>query len=301
MKPIEIPVRSTLQAFLRESEQIRMRRQQAIANPSHPSFKRFTQQELNDEACPTYKNWLIGRSARLPDRNTVLEIAAYLECDGEERNTLLLAADYIPEYEPLTGPKLEQALEVAHSLMDTLSVPALIATDDLRIKGFNESFIRLFDLSADLFTQQEVTMADLHFNPQLPVRGRSVFDAESFTLWEAHIQSEVHAWKQDPLLSRYGGHWIDRHRKYTEFNRYWSENKTQPPVESMGSKLWLANMEGDQELTRIRYRNVRMDTGTRYGLKVVAFLSVDDPARRVFERLAGSAAIHEKKSFPCVR
>ena len=48
------------------------KRQEEYREKGHPQFKRFTQQELNDEACPTYKNWLIGRSNRLPSRSLLM-------------------------------------------------------------------------------------------------------------------------------------------------------------------------------------------------------------------------------------
>ena len=40
-------------------EAVRIARQEQYRKKGHPQLKRFTQQELNDEACPTYKNWLI--------------------------------------------------------------------------------------------------------------------------------------------------------------------------------------------------------------------------------------------------
>src|SRR5260370_13865244 len=77
----------------------------------HPQLKRFTQQELTDEACPTYKNLLVGRSLRVPSRETILHIAQYLECTAQERNDLLLAARYLPETLELEGSQLRQALQ----------------------------------------------------------------------------------------------------------------------------------------------------------------------------------------------
>jgi hypothetical protein len=50
-----------LKTVLREIESLRMKRQSQFANRLHSSLKRFTQQELNNEDCPTYKNLLVGR------------------------------------------------------------------------------------------------------------------------------------------------------------------------------------------------------------------------------------------------
>ncbi|MDO3411876.1 hypothetical protein QWJ34_19090 [Saccharibacillus sp. CPCC 101409] len=293
--PFKIKTNTTLQTLLREIEAMRMRRQRELSKHGRPPLKRFTQQELNDEACPTYKNWLTGRSARLPDRDTVLNIAAYLECSMDERNALLLAADYIPDYEPLVGRELERAVDDARSVLDTLAVPALIATELLDIQAFNEPFARLFGLSPDLLAQREVSMADLHFNADLPVRERSVFDAESFGLWEGHARSEIHFFKSDPRFAGRGGRFasrIERYRRYDAFDRYWSEPPAQPPAERTRSKMLRARMDGESEETRIRYRSVRIDPGGRRGADIFAFLPLDDPARRVFERLGGSAAVN---------
>jgi hypothetical protein len=117
-----------------------MKRQQEYADQSHSLLKRFTQQELNDEACPTYKNLLVGRSRRMPDRQTIIHIAEYLECTSDERNDLLLAAGYLPIHHELEGRSLELELEQAQQIMSNLPFPAMIVTHTLDIKGFNEPF-----------------------------------------------------------------------------------------------------------------------------------------------------------------
>ncbi|MNW43060.1 hypothetical protein D3C74_202490 [compost metagenome] len=81
---------------LGEIEALRSKRQQKLADRPHPSLKRFTQQELNNEAFPSYKNLLVGRTRRIPDRQRIINIAEYLECTSDERNDLLLAAGYPP-------------------------------------------------------------------------------------------------------------------------------------------------------------------------------------------------------------
>src|SRR5690242_14077264 len=95
-----------LRDLLGEIETLRIKRQQALRKRPHPQLKRFTQQELTDEVCPTYKNLLLGRSLRLPSRERILQIAQYLECTAAERNTLLVAARYLPENLELEGFQL---------------------------------------------------------------------------------------------------------------------------------------------------------------------------------------------------
>src|SRR6266700_7342144 len=97
MKEESAPSKEQAQVFqqlLGAIEAVRITRQEEYREKDHPQLKRFTQQELNDEACPTYKNWLIGRSHRLPSRSMLMQIADYLECSLSERNDLLLACKF---------------------------------------------------------------------------------------------------------------------------------------------------------------------------------------------------------------
>jgi hypothetical protein len=97
-----------LRDVLGEIEVLRMKRQEEGRDRPHPFLKRFTQQELTDEACPTYKNLLVGRSQRIPSRQTLMQIADYLECSMESRNNLLLAARYLAS-KPRIGRRRAQA------------------------------------------------------------------------------------------------------------------------------------------------------------------------------------------------
>src|SRR5690348_11049463 len=113
MKKSEVNISHRTDVFhsvLHEIERLRIKRQEEGRDRPHPLLKRFTQQELTDEVCPTYKNLLVGRSHRLPSRESILQIAEYLECSAAERNDLLLAARYLPESLELTGSQLKQAL-----------------------------------------------------------------------------------------------------------------------------------------------------------------------------------------------
>ena len=105
-------------------ETLRITRQEEVRDHPHPLLKRFTQQELTDEACPTYKNLQVGRSRQVPSQKTIMQIAEDLECSAAERNDLLLTARYLPESLELEGLQLKQALEQARHLMGTLPYPA---------------------------------------------------------------------------------------------------------------------------------------------------------------------------------
>src|SRR5258706_10096971 len=127
-------------------EAVRITRQEEYREKDHPQLKRFTQQELNDQACPTYKNWLIGRSHRLPSRSMLMTIADYLECSLSERNDVLLAAQYLPEQPAWEGDALRRALEQAQQIMETLAYPAIVVTHTFQIQAANEFSLRLLEL-----------------------------------------------------------------------------------------------------------------------------------------------------------
>ena len=61
-----------LRDVLGEIEVLRIKRHEEVRDRPHPFLKRFTQKELTDEACPTYKNLLVGRSQRIPSRQTIM-------------------------------------------------------------------------------------------------------------------------------------------------------------------------------------------------------------------------------------
>src|SRR5260370_7833882 len=159
----------------------------------HPQLKRFTQQELTDEACPTYKNVLGGGSLRVPSRETILHIAQYLECTAQERNDLLLAARYLPETLELEGSQLKQALEQANHLMGTLPYPAMIITHTLEVHAANEAFQRLFEFpSLTAIPQPHRNLFHFLFHPDFPVRGRSTFNDHASKLSHAPPPPAIH-------------------------------------------------------------------------------------------------------------
>ncbi|WP_354500479.1 hypothetical protein [Paenibacillus favisporus] len=280
-----------LKTALGEIETLRMKRQrQYAADRSHPSLKRFTQQELNDEACPTYKNLLVGRSHRLPDRQTMLRIAEYLECTSDERNELLAAAGYLPIHSDMAGRSLEHELEQARRLMRNVPFPAMIVTSTLEIVEFNEPFRRLFEIPCNLFIKDRMTLVDFHFNPDLSIRSRSTFDAESFEKWESHAFFGMDAFKRNHLLSRHDD-WYQK--LIRQFNQYGGADEYRniarnPEYDYNHSKVILARTESSGDLVPIRYKQIYLSAGRSMYPRVGVFLPVDEPARKTFAYLGCS-------------
>lgn len=278
----------TLKIVLGEIEAVRMKRQREYNELSHPLLKRFTQQELNDEACPTYKNLLVGRSHRIPDRQTMIHIAEYLECSSDERNDLLLAADYLPIHYELEGRSLELALEQTQQIMSNLPFPAMIVTHTLDIKGLNEPFRHLFDIPSDSFMNGKLNKVDFHFNSDFSIRPRSTFDAESFEQWESHAIYGIQAFKRYNMFSRYDDWYkklIDKFRKYDDLNKYWSMQPRDSSNEVEHTKIILARMGTMADLVPIRYKLIHLSVSSHMYPGIEVYLPIDEPGRRVFEYL----------------
>lgn len=244
-----------------EIEALRMKRQQLLADRPHPSLKRFTQQELNDEAFTSYKNLLVGRTRRIPDRQTIINIAEYLECTSDERNDLLLAAGYLPIQTELEGRALERALEWAQQTMRSIPFPAMIVTHTQDIKGVNEPFRHLFDIPLDRSYDGLMNRIDFHFNSDLPIRPRSTFDNVSFEQWKVHAINGINAFKREHMLSRYDAWYqklFDRVQKEDEYL-----NEPASSANADQTQTILARMESDGELVPIRYRQVSISAGSR--------------------------------------
>lgn len=248
-------------------------------------MKRFTQQELNDEAFPSYKNLLVGRTRRIPTRQTIINIAEYLECTSDERNDLLLAAGFLPIQTELYGRSLERALEWAQQTMRSIPFPAMVVTHTQDIKGLNEPFHQLFEIPLDRSYDGLMNRVDLHFNSGFPIRSRSTFDKASFKQWEEHIINGIQAFKSEHMLSRYDAWYqklLDRVQKYNA-----CEYLSVPDVGGNVDQIQtiLARIESSGDLIPVRYRQVSISAGGRLYPQIEVFLPVDSAARTVFENL----------------
>src|SRR5258708_32351390 len=81
--------------LVHEIEMLRLKRKRTYQR--HPEGKRFSQDELGNMAYPSYKNMLLARTQRLPDRAALRHIADYPECTPMARNALARAAQHPPE------------------------------------------------------------------------------------------------------------------------------------------------------------------------------------------------------------
>ena len=265
-------------------EAVRITRQEEYREKSHPQLKRFTQQELNDEACPTYKNWLIGRSNRLPSRSMLMTIADYLECRLSERNDLLLAAQYVPEQPEWEGDELRQALERAQQVMETLPYPAAVVTHMFQVHAANEFFLRLLELPP-LDTIPPYQRSTIHFLFDPDLCRRSTLTAEARALWQQNALSGIQLFQQQNVLSQYDAWYQQSVQQWCEipgFQKYWEKAREATRQEVAPTKVVLARMATTGEVLPISLRHLFVSVSGKISPAVSAFLPVDEAARAVY-------------------
>lgn len=286
---------NVLRDVLDEIEKLRLKRQEEIRSCPYPRLKRFTQQELTDEACPTYKNLLVGRSHRVPSRQTIMQIAQYLECSALERNDLLLAARYLPESLELEGSQLEQALEQGRYLMKTLPYPAAMVTHTLEVQAINEAFQHVFGcppLAAIPPSQRH--LFHFLFHPDFPLRARSTFNDQATKVWQAHVVRGIQLFKQSNVLYQFE-HWyqelIDRFSAVADFRVYWEQEAETPKQKDAPSKLFLSRHATTGELLPIQLRTVHISVSSHRYPCIMASLPLDAAAHEVFASLGMAQAL----------
>ncbi len=281
-----------LHDLLGEIETLRITRQQEVRDRPHPRLKRFTQQELTDEACPTYKNWLVGRSRRVPSRKTILQIAQYLECSALERNTLLLAARYLPETLELEGSELRQALEQAHRLIGTLPYPAMLLTHTLEVQAVNDLFQRVFAFpSLNAIPPEQRDLFHFVFHPNSLLRSPGPFNDQEVKVWQTHASYCIQLFKQSNVLYQFEPWYqelVERLSTLADFRTYWERASQAPDQPDVPSKTLLSRHATTDELLPIQLRHVHISVSSHMYPCILAFLPLDEAARAVFASL-GSA------------
>jgi hypothetical protein len=279
---------------LYEIERLRITRQGEARDRPHPLLKRFTQQELTDEACPSYKNWLVGRSHRVPSRETILQIAEYLECSAAERNDLLLAARYLPERLELAGSDLKQALEQAGRFMDTLPYPAMIVTHTLHVEAINEAFQRLFEFPPlTMIPPEQRHILHFFFQHGLPMRGRSTFNDQAIKVWQAGVSRSIQLFKSSNRLYQWEPWYqelVEQLCVVADFRRYWERGVQTLDQQETPSKLLLSRNAATGEVLPVQLQHVRISICSHMYPCILTFLPLDEAARVVFTSLGTTSA-----------
>lgn len=207
-----------------EIETIREKRRAAYTSSLHPFLKRFTQEELADSCYPSYKNLLYGYTQRLPSRVQVLQIADYLECSLQERNDLLLVAQYAPDEIELRDDQYQVALDHAQMMLSTLPFPAYIILKGWMMGSANSHFLVMTGLThVEQIPRAQRTPVHTVFDKTLPMRhvlerNMDVFKANAslgislFRTYNQQYQREK--WFQNNL---------HQYQMLADFSEYWQK------------------------------------------------------------------------------
>jgi len=271
-----------LQDVLNEIESLRKKRQSEYVNTQHPEMKRFSQQELTDEVFPTYKNLLIGRSSRIPNRETLLRIAEYLECNYEERNRLLLSGKYLPIFEENVSEKEYQArIDRAKLIVKNLPFPSIVISQQLKVFEMNSSYHFQFDIPEKILEQKDISLVDLHFSSEFNIRERSTFNKEALKSWENHAIEGIQKLKQRSLIyqegdlleivrEKYEGlydvrYYYKQAENFVE-NKNWNESETR-------ISLFKTDLSGT--LVPVRYQEVRTSFGNNMYPEIISYVPIN--------------------------
>ena len=283
---------TVLRDLLEEIEVMRIKRQEEGRDRPHPLLKRFTQQELTDEACPTYKNLLVGRSQRIPSRQTLMQIADYLECSIESRNNVLLAARYLPESLELEGSRLKQAFEQAQHLMGTLPYPAMMVTHTLEVHAVNEVFQRVFEVpSLTAIPQPQRHVFHFLFHPDFPMRVRSSFNDQAVKAWQAGVARGIQLFKQSNRLYQFEPWYQELVKQFcavADFRRYWERTPSISDQHDVLSKLLLGRNATKEEWLPVQLQHIRISVCSHMYPCIMALRPLDDAARNVFASLSSA-------------
>jgi hypothetical protein len=216
-----------LRQCLGEIETVRRRRQTACQSTPHPAFKRFTQQELAEEVCPTYKNLLVGRSKRLPSRAMILKIAEYLECTIAEQSDLLISAGYLPQAVWMRDDLFRSALANAKHIAAHSTLPTYVCSPDLQVVYINKVGQKLTQRpDVDKLSDIERLICGASFIPD----GYSRFsNSPTPEDWQRNASAGVRIYRSNTRVFQFEPWYkdrLERLKRLPDFETYWDQAVT---------------------------------------------------------------------------
>lgn len=221
----------TLQQLIGEIETLRHKRREEWRHRQHPQQKRFTQEEICEGPCPTYRNLLMGRSHRLPNRATVLAIAAYLECSITETNDLLTAACYLSEIALLSDNQYRLAAANARMIAHALPLPTLVLGRYGEILDANPSTLLANGLPPpSLWQPEQYNFIGWMFDKSLPTYQQYFV---SSGLWETTARggAQILYLSNKSLFNEPGFQQrLEKYRQLPGFDPIWQATCAAPPL-----------------------------------------------------------------------
>jgi MmyB-like transcription regulator ligand binding domain len=221
-----------------------------------------------------------------------MQIAQYLECSAKERNTLLLAARYLPETLEFEGFQLKQALEQAQHLMGTLPYPAMLLTHTLEVKAVNDLFQRVFEFpQLHVIPPRQRDLFHFVFHPNLPLRARYTFNDQEVKAWQTHASYCIRLFKQSNVLYQFEPWYqelVERLCAIADFRTYWERASEASDKPDALSKTLLSRNATTDELLPIQLQHAHISVSIRMYPCIMAFFPVDEAARTVLASLGST-------------
>jgi transcriptional regulator with XRE-family HTH domain len=155
------------------------------------SRRRVSQLELSSETGVSTRHLSFIETGRArPSRDMVMRLAEYLELPLRERNTLLLAAGYAPEYAqtPLAAEPMRDIRAALQSLVDAHQpCPALVADHAWNLVLANDAALAFVDGVSDELLSDPINIIRLVMHPG-GLRSRVV----NFADYSEHVLIRLH-------------------------------------------------------------------------------------------------------------
>jgi len=189
---------------------------------------------MEDMVYSSYKQMRRGRITRPPRREVVIDLADYLDCTIEERNRLLVAANFPPIDPYLTGKSLEECLLPTIEIAQSLDMPAMIINRDWRIHFLNKKMLRLYELTSQQFESlpgEYRNSLRLIFDPNLPLYSALIGNRES---WTRMARQTIYGFKTANRLCRFESWYQDLVNEWMslpDFAHHWKTVRADLPFE----------------------------------------------------------------------
>lgn len=249
----------------------------------------WTHTDFADMVYGSYKPMRQGRVTRPPRRDTVMEIADYLNCTLEERNRLLVAAHATPVAPYLTGAKLDEVLAVAVGVACSLPIPAIIINRDWRVHYINKHALTLNGVTPEQVAAIPATKLNilrLLFDPDLPLYPHL---SQNHLSWTRMARQTIYGFKLANLLCQFEPWYqalIQQLMTLPQFDQHWRtvnadaafdadpSSRTQP-----ASVVVETVVPNQPQPARLRPLLISVGYFQFDFPQIVAFLPADDPSR----------------------
>lgn len=275
---------NVLRALVDLIEEIRVRRQAEAAECLHPELKTFSQRELTDVACPSYKNYLLGRSNRLPLREMVIQIADYLECTPAERDDLLMCAGYLPQSFALSEDEYRSAVQRACLLATMLPLPAVVIGRNGQTLHTNPAvYTKINQPVLEQWRPETRNLISYFFDPLLGIRQHYAVTPEDWRNVTDNAAALLYLTNSPRLREPGFRRILSAARALPDFAAAWDKVIAHPPsVFTSGCEMRMQTAFMDQPIVEL---NTLIPITAGLEVSIVVGVPVDDAARHAYAHI----------------